>query len=370
MDNMGPSQAEYARDGGDSAAVDPLTLFNVVLRRRGTVLLIAFAVVLIGLFIALSRPVLYTAVVAFMPEGQRPNSGVSSLAAQFGVNVNTTDGLSSPQFYPELIRSPQFLGAVVDSLYPLDSAAGQRRNLTDIYGIPGTDQRVRRENAVVKLAQNVNPVAAPRTGIITVQVTTPDPVLSRDISARILQEVTRFNQHTRQGRAAAERRFVETRLSAIKDSLRDAEDRLQRFLMENRDYRTSPILAFRFARLQREVDRHQLILGTLAPSFEQAKIEEVRDTPVLTVLRRPEAPVWPNPRGRVRLMAIALLGGLALGVAVALGIEGWRRRRAGTDPAAVEFTTLTADIGARVRQRQFVSALFGSRKPPAELRNH
>ena len=32
---------------------------------------------------------------------------MGSIAAQFGLSIPSSDGLNSPQFYPELVRSPQ-----------------------------------------------------------------------------------------------------------------------------------------------------------------------------------------------------------------------------------------------------------------------
>jgi uncharacterized protein involved in exopolysaccharide biosynthesis len=337
-----------------------LGLVNVVLRRRAWVLWCVVGLEIILLVVALLRPLRYTTVTAFMPEGQR-TSGVSSLAAQFGVNVANTDGLSSPQFYPELVRSPQFLGAVVDSTYT-DASSPTKRSLIDIYGIAGADARVKRAGAVEKLAGNITVSVAPRTGIVTIGVTADRPELAQEIAARILSEITRFNQYTRQSRAAAEKRFVERRLSEVRDSLRIAEDRLERFLQGNRDFKTSPTIAFQHARLERAVESQQVLLATLAPSYEQAKIEEVRDTPVLTLLRRPEAPVYPDPRGRFRLMVVGLFGGLAIGVALVLAIEGWQHLRSSPGPEAQEFSTIAADINSSFRRKQLLRAVFGSRE--------
>ena len=327
---------QVAADPQPQSELSLIALLGVLVRRRRLVILGLVFVEAVAVFTALRRPTVYTTTVAFMPEGNRSSTGgVSVLAAQFGVNVGGGDGLNSPLFYPELIRSDQFLASVVDAQY---RAPGSNREhtLVDVYGIEEGDPRVRRTQAVNRLSQAVTPTAAPRTGIVTVTVKASAPELSRDIAARILEEVTRFNQQTRQSRAAAEKRFVERRLADVRDSLRAAEDRLQAFLQQNRDVRTSPTIAFRHARMQREVEALQLLVSTLAPSYEQAKIEEVRDTPVITVIRRPEAPVYADPRGRVRLLLLGFFGGLALGVALALGAEAWDRLRNSPDPAARE----------------------------------
>jgi uncharacterized protein involved in exopolysaccharide biosynthesis len=354
-----PSNAiSLPKPGGAPAELSLLGAFNTVIRRRAIVILAVAISVGIALAIALTRPVRFTVQTAFIPEGQRAASGMSSIAAQFGVNVASSDGLSSPLFYPELVRSPQFLGAIADSTYALNGQPP--RPLADIYEIPAGDARARRAAAIRTLSGNLQVNAAPRTGIVTVGVTASSPALARDLADRILAEITRFNQHTRQGRAAAERSFIERRLSDVRDSLRRAEDRLQAFLLENRDIRTSPAVAFRHARLEREVEAQQILLSTLLPSYEQAKIEEVRDTPVITVIRRPEAPVNADPRGRVRLMAMAVLLGLAAGAALALLFEAIAAVRRSDDPAAVELASLTSGIRKDLRARNVLLAVLGT----------
>lgn len=362
---LGPSSArkdlEAVRQAGDSQ-FGVLGLLNAILRRRALVVATVVLVELVMLWVALSRPRLYTSVVSFMPEGQRSNSGVSSLAAQFGVSVATTDGLSSPQFYPELIRSPQFLGAVLDGRYP-DSASG--KPLLDFLNIPAGDARVRRQKGIENLARNVVPSVGIRTGIVSVAVTATDPELAKTIAARVLAEIVRFNQHTRQGKAAAERQFIERRLASVRDSLRLAEERLLRFLQGNRDFSRSATLPFERTRLERDVTAQQLLLSTLGPSYEQARIEEVRDTPVLTILRQPEAPLWPNPRGRVRLLAIGLLGGLALGIALAFALDWWGKVRLSGSAEVQELSETVSRIRDDARQGRLTAALLGSNGQPA-----
>src|SRR2546428_650042 len=95
--------------------------------------------------------------------------------------------------------------------------------------------------------------------------------------------VNTFNLERRQSRAAQEKRFVETRRTEARDELQVAEDRLKSFLERNRDYRNSPQLVFDQERLAREVALRQQLLTSLSQAYEQARIDEVRDTPVITV---------------------------------------------------------------------------------------
>ena len=89
---------------------------------------------------------------------------------------------------------------------------------------------------------------------------------------------------------------------------------------------TRPELNFQQERLQRQVQLQQQLYTTLSQSFEQAKIEEVRDTPVITVVEPPEAPVRPDPRGLVRnaFLTIILGNGSGNGPGDRPGVRGKR----------------------------------------------
>jgi uncharacterized protein involved in exopolysaccharide biosynthesis len=140
------------------------------------------------------------------------------------------------------------------------------------------------------------------------------------VAERVLDLVHRFNLETRQSQALAERRFIEARLAETERELVASEGRLQAFLERNRRYDNSPDLRFEYERLQRQVGLRQQVYNSLSQSYEQAKIEEVRNTPVLTVVEPPVRPVEPDSRG---LLPKALIG-LFLGGFLAVGLVAGR----------------------------------------------
>ena len=108
------------------------------------------------------------------------------------------------------------------------------------------------------------------------------------------------------------------------------------FLEANRQFENSPLLRFRRDELQRRVTQRQSVLTTLVQAFEEARISEVRDTPVITVLQTPFLPPGPDDR---QTLVVALLGivlGGAIGVVFAFVVEAVRRPAPG-DPAREDF---------------------------------
>ena len=132
---------------------------------------------------------------------------------------------------------------------------------------------------------------------------------------------------------------MEAQAGEAERALREAEDRLQGFLQRNRVI-SSPDLGFEHDRLQRQVTLRQQVYTSLVQNQEEARIREVRDTPVITVLENPRLPVVSEPR---RSVLKGILGGLAgglLGAMIAFLAEGVSRARRQSSGEAREFFQL------------------------------
>jgi uncharacterized protein involved in exopolysaccharide biosynthesis len=132
--------------------------------------------------------------------------------------------------------------------------------------------------------------------------------------------------------------------------LRSAEDRLQDFLKSNRQFASSPDLTFERDRLQRYVALKQQVFTSLTQSYEDVRIREVRDIPVITLLESPSVPTLPEPRKRLFGLLVGILLGALIGSVSALASEGMARRRNAGSPEAVEFAGTIADIKREIKR--------------------
>jgi len=313
-DRLGESHTNSAAD-----RLSLLRLINVVLRSRGlvagTALAVAAAVVAGGLL----RARTYSSGASFVPQGRVSGSNLSGIAAQFGIAVAGGDGTQSPQFYVDLISSRAVLGDVADRTFSFETDTGRAvGTIADFYAITARTPGLRREMVIDLLRQRVSAGVSPKTGVITLTVTTQHAPLSYQIADRIVARINTFNLESRQSQAAGERRFTEQRLNEVKADLRAAENRLQNFLQRNRQFRNSPELQFEEERLTREVSMRQQLFTSLAQAYEQAKIDEVRDTPVITVIEHPEIPVRPDRRLLIQKGILGLVVGTLLGLGIVL----------------------------------------------------
>jgi uncharacterized protein involved in exopolysaccharide biosynthesis len=318
---------------------DEISLWEVLavlVRRRATIVATTLIVAALALVVTFLRAPEFTTSAAFRPQGsEQGSSQLMALASQFGVAVPGNSQETSPAFYAELVTSREILSK--SALRPYDVEGEGRVLLKDLIEIHEDTEALRDEKTIDWLRDEAVSVSTGReTGTVTVTVKTEWPDLSQAIAADLLAEVARFNQETRRSRATAERTFIEGRVKQAAEELMAAEDSLRVFLEANRQWQNSPMLAFRHDGLQREVTLRQSVLTTLVQSYEQARIQEVRDTPVITVLQEPFLPPGPDEVSLLLVLALGLVLGAMIGVVLAFVVEALSRPADG-DPAREDF---------------------------------
>jgi uncharacterized protein involved in exopolysaccharide biosynthesis len=348
-------------DAASDGDVSLLGVLNVALRHRVMIALIALLCAASLATYAFTRPRTYTSMVSFMPQARQ--AGGSGLAAQLGIMLPTADQSESPQFYVDLLRSREILGRAVDSAYLIRTPTGQSRvDLVTLYGRQEKTAALRRDRAIVRLSELLGTSMSARTGVVTAKVAAYDPTLAQAITQRLIDLLADFNLRGRQTRARAERRFSEERLQSVQAELRVAEDRLQYFMQSNREYKNSPGLYLQGQRLEADVALLRQVVTTLQQATEQAKIDEVRDTPTITVVEAPSMPVRRDGRGTPKAAIIGGLLGLVLGIALAFAREFLSRPEVRLSTEYEEFVELRRGLRTDLRHplRALARALKGT----------
>ena len=292
----------------------------------------------------------------FMPEAPSgPNAQLIGLAAQFGINLGGPETALSVDFYRTLIRSRELLEAAVQTEYsfvtndePPDS---MHADLLEIYEVPERSMKERLFRARRILRRKVDVSIDRPAGVVTVRVTARWPELAEQINRRLLDMVNEFNVETLNSSAAARRDFAMRRLKEAEEGLAAAEEAERRFLEVNRRFQDSPELAFAYRRLQREVAFRQQLLMTLAQSYEQSRVDAIRDVPVITVVGSPEG----SARVARRLGRSATFGimvGLVFVIGVVVLSEFVTAERRSRPEAYATFTRLWEDTIGRFRMRR------------------
>jgi len=310
-----------------------LALGAILLRNRWRIVRWTLIGAGVAFLLAIGRPALYSASASFVPRGSSNGapSGLASLAGQFGVVLPSGDLSVSPDFYARLLKSRELLRQIVLDTFVVREAGDQRISFLELFRIVSGSAERREEQGVKLLAGIVSTSVVKTTGVVELSVATRWPSVSLAIVTSLVDEVNMFNQRTRQGQAAAERQFVEGRMTAAGADLRAAEDRMEQFLKANRQFSGSPELTFQEERLQRAVMQQQQLFTALSQSYEEARIREVRDTPVITVIETPWVPAVPQPRGRLKLLLLGITLGASIGALLAATSGTIIRRRAEGD---------------------------------------
>jgi uncharacterized protein involved in exopolysaccharide biosynthesis len=306
----------------DPDPAEDVSLFdalNALLRFRRTIITLTVLVTAAMIVFAVLRPRAYTSTASFVPEATRAPTSLSGLAAQFGVTVPSQQSTESSQFYVDLLRSKSVLEAAVETPYSFVSVQGPvTKTLVQVYDLRQPTAVLRRDAAVKRLNRALATSISSKTEVITVRVSAPDPQLAQQVNVRLLALLSNFNMSKRQSRAREERRFSEQRLQEAKGELRVAEDRLQVFLERNRSVVNAPALAFQEDRLRADLLVLRQLVTMLQQTAEQARMDAVRDTPVLTVVETADIPPRPDSRGIIKYGLLGVFLGGALGVGLAL----------------------------------------------------
>jgi uncharacterized protein involved in exopolysaccharide biosynthesis len=312
MSTTADTRQPAAPDQATSTRWDVWAYLAVFIERRRTIVRGAFVGGVVAVGVALVLPPVYTTEVQFTPaESSKLSSlvGVGGLAALGGLLTPEQQG--SPFFYVALAQSDEITRAVILKGYRV--TADSTATLIDIDRVSGKTPAERLEREIIQLQKRVTTSVDREAGIVTLRVDASTPELSSAIAEAFLEAINRFNVDSRNSSAHAKRVFLDARARDLETTLHAAEDSLRNFLMKNRSFENSPNLTFEYGRLKRRVDADQDLYLTVRQQHELAKIDEVKDIPLITVVQ-PAHPPLLKSRPKRRVLALA---GVMVGVLIA-----------------------------------------------------
>ncbi len=303
-----------------------LRIVNDLLEQWRVVAAVFVAVNAVTVVVLSSAPREYTVQSSFIPQSRKSGSSLLVLAAQLGVPGATGDVAQSPQFYVDLARSEEILGRLASQTYEIRHGGETiRGDLAKLYGIKKADPKLAWRGAVERLRSSVGTAFSPRTGVVTLRVTDVFPDLATEVNRRLLALLDAFNIETRKAQAESERRFTAERSAELKRQLAVVEEMLKKFLEANRgDFRRSPDLSLEYDRLNRELAVRQQVYMSVMQAYEQARIDEDRNTPVITIVEEPQIPQLADSRDFAGKLGVASVIGASLGILAVLLLEALR----------------------------------------------
>lgn len=325
-------------------------LFVFIVRRWWKMLIVLAVFGAIGVGLAFLLPEKYSSEVKLLPTAQETGlmGVISGLQSQLGLSGLSIPGSESGEFllYGEILRSNTVLDYVIDS-----TSLIERMDLAD------------REEARSELLSMSAFVLLPEQ-IFVIEVKGKDGELVSDIANNFAKGLDHFLTHSSMTRGRNLRKFVEGRLEEVRVDLKAAQDSLTEFQSKHKippidpqvganlsaytdlitqavqkelelEYMKSfstyqnpqyeavrneldiiqrklaslPPLTSRYLELYRDLTVQQEVYILLVQQYEQAKLMEVKDTPLVSVMEWAEVPKEPYfPPKKLVVVALLVIG--------------------------------------------------------------
>lgn len=253
--------------------------------------------------------------------------GLASVASLAGVDVG---GGAPTEIYENLIESEAVLKTVIYSKYLTEEFPDsvsllkflERPGLLELLGVefgrPRSPELVERKRFLdvyeELVEERISTDYDRLTKILTVTATMPEARLSADVANRVVQSLDEYIRIKRRSYAKDQLLYLTIRILEVTDSLGLAEEKLKTFKEQNRVTHQSPELLLEETRLMRSVTLQQTIYIELMKQAELAKLDEIRDTPIVNLREVVEQPVLKT--GPRRILTTLLILFLSLGISV------------------------------------------------------
>lgn len=340
---------------GHEEEIDIKELIAKVWHRRRFIIICTGVFVLLGLFVAFTSPVSYTANTTLVPQmGQQRGGNLGGLASMMGVNIGSSMAgeTLSPAVYPQIINSVPFCKEIMETPIVVEKSDGVPITLYQYYtdkqyssvnvlgvvkrytvGLPGLLISALRSGAkepttvhtdsitgkVVTLTKEERRVieaikggiqfnSNPKDGYITIGYSFSEPQPTAAIAQNMYATLERYVKNYKSQKQLDNLAFVEESYERTRKDFMDKQAKLAAFQDSNRDL-NSAMARTTERRLSSEYEVAYTVYNELARQLEQAKISVKESTPVLTVIDPVVVPHEKSaPRKAIILMAFILLG--------------------------------------------------------------
>lgn len=277
--------------------------------------------IIYSLFIA---EIVYESTSKIMSSSSNNMTKAAGLAAQFGLSLPIGGDSETKWVYPEVIKSRALGRRLLKRKYDTKEF-GKQKSLTQIltYGNeqPETSLDTLETEALDILDEMVLISENLKTGVFTLTTRTKESNLSADLNNAILEELDEHQKKHNREKTGKTREFIEERIIETEKDLNKAENSLKNFMDRNRRIENSPLLLLEQQRLNREVTVLTGVFTTLKQQLETTKIEEMREADYVIIVDPPEAPIIRSEPKRKKIVIIAGVLGVFLGLIAALFID-------------------------------------------------
>ncbi len=293
--------------------IDFKLLFKVLATNKGSIFIVTLIFAVIGFSSSFLFTKYYSAQISLYPAKKESMQGLGqfqSLAANLGVNT-TQD---SEHFnISDVVKSRLIANKVLKEKWTTKKE--KKISLVDLWGfydIPwfkfsketNIDSAIVYDKALNKFKNHIDVTEDKMTGLIKINSEFKDPIISASIANFIGTQVESYIQKENSAQSKKEKLFISERLKIVKNELEQTELNLKSFKERNRGYENSPELFMVFSRLFRESEAKKEVYMTLQQQLELARIDEVKQSPILHVLDHAIPPTKKSSPNRFLFLTI------------------------------------------------------------------
>ena len=307
-------QEQYISTNPISKVIDVQTIILILTQRFKIIIVLPLIFIFVGFlyleFVAVPQYSSDSSIIAV--SGSRDNR-ISGIASQFGISIGAPTELN--QIYPDIIKSRTLAEMVINRetfSAKIDTTAKLYLilNIDDENSLPIKNINQLKSRAKRKLKKMIRLSESPKTGIITILVTTDDPNLSFSINNIIIEELETHQKSYNRNKLKEAKEFILSRIEETEIELNRAEQKLKMFRERNRKISNSPNLLLEEEKISRDVSVLTGVYTTLKQQYETAKIEELKDSDNLVIINPPYMPSGPSSPNKKILFLVYFIVGL------------------------------------------------------------
>ncbi len=324
-------------------------LFERTLQKKWRLLSIALIAIVVSSVIIFPVPRYYTCSVELAPELGIPNGSGGSLAdiaSSMGINLNSgliLDAIS-PELYPELMKSNNFIVTLIDSrvksidgkidttyyhyllkhqkyspwakmLWPLKRLFSKKKTAA-AKGNQGIDPfrlTLEEDNIFNVIKKNIKCSVDKKTDVITITVSDQDPLIAATMSETAMHQLQSFITEYRTGKARNDVKYYKK----LTEKAKETYEKARRLYGSYADANTDLMLeSYRSKQedLENDMQLKFNAYSTLNTQLQQAEAKLQERTPAFTVLRSASVPI--KPAGPKRMIFVFGVTFIALLVSI------------------------------------------------------
>ena len=302
-------------------SLDFRVLFNVLLDSKKYIILSTLLFITLGTGSSFLFKKYYNAEISLYPAKNDISQGLGqfqSLAANLGINNSNNDQNFN---IPDVVRSRLIASKAINQKWNIKNEKSiDLKKLWNLNKIPWyqsfysttVDSIAINEKAIKKFNNHIQVNEDRISGLIKISTTFQDPYIAAGVANFIGNQVELYIQKENSAQSTKEKLFISERLLIVKKELEIAELELKNFKESNRGYEDSPELFMIFSQLFREVEAKKEVYLTLQQQLELARIEEVKQSPILHILDHAVPPIRKSFPNRVLFLMISAFLGILI----------------------------------------------------------